>query len=455
MAREMTDFAALAAWPSVVFSLASEDPVAFLNLASRRVRGKPLLKQRVPRSNFQPQIVRVDELGSARFNGKVLFVLTNSFPYSTAGYAQRSHKLLQAIRSVGVDASAMTRLGYPLSIGRLPDRRADNIDNVLYKRAIPRYYPRSRMRQAEIMAQRIVAEAQENDISVLHTTTPWWNAVAVSWAAKQLSVPWVYEVRGLPEATWASTQPDEQGAIESEFFLRTREKENEAIASANLVITLSETLKQEILKREIGPHKLLVAPNSISKKEIGVGLASGDAKRRLGLPNAPLVGSITSLVEYEGLDTLISALEHLPDEIHVLLVGDGAARVDLEKLAKRKKVEHRVIFTGRRPADEIDLWYSALDVFVMPRICSVVTAQVTPIKALQAAAQGVPVVCSDLPALREVTAGEAEYVPAGDPSALAGGIKRALEMNRRVPPWIYSRTWDVVASSYLEAYSSL
>lgn len=451
----MADFAALASLPSVMFSLASEDPVAFLNLASRRVQGKPVVKQRVPKANFQPPIVSVEAVGAARFNGNALFVLTNSFPYSTAGYAQRSHKVIQAMQSVGVDASAMTRLGYPLSIGRVPVRRADDIDGVIYKRAIPRHYPRSRMRQAEIMAQCIVDEAQENDISVLHTTTPWWNAVAVSWAAKQLSVPWVYEVRGIPEATWASTQPDELGAIGSEYFRRTREKENEAIASANLVTTLSETLKQEILQRGIGVKKLLVAPNSISKEEIGGGLESGDAKRRLGLPDVPLVGSITSLVEYEGLGTLISALEHLPDEIHVLLVGDGTARIDLEKLAKRKKVEHRVIFTGRRPTDEIELWYSALDVFVVPRIRSVVTAQVTPIKALQAAAQGVPIVCSDLPALREVTAGEAEYVPAGDPSALAGGIRKSFAMKRRVPSWIYSRTWDAVATSYLEAYSSL
>lgn len=455
MARNMADFTAWAAWPSVMLALATEDPIGFLNLAARRVRGKPLFKHRAPKMDFRAPIASVGLNGSAQFNGKVLFVLTNSLPYSTAGYAQRSHDLLQAVQGAGVDVTAMTRLGYPLSIGRLPDQRTDTVDGVQYKRAIPRHFPRSRMRQAELMARRIVVEAQENDISVLHTTTPWWNAVAVSWAAKQLSIPWVYEVRGIPEATWASTQPNEQDALESKFFFRSRAKENEAIAAANLVITLSETSKQEILQRRIAGQNLLVAPNSISKRKIGTGLSPRDAKHQLKLPNVPLVGSVTSLVEYEGLETLILALEHLPPEVHVLLVGEGSAKSDLVTLSKQKQLEDRVIFAGHRPTEEIGLWYSALDVFVMPRTHSTVTEHVTPIKALQAAAHGVPVVCSDLPALREVTAGDAEYVPPGDPRALAGGIRKALGTERKVPSWIHSRTWEEIALRYLEGYSSL
>ena len=69
---------------------------------------------------------------------------------------------------------------------------------------------------------------------------------------------------------------------------------------------------------------------------------------------------------------------------------------------------------------------------------------VTPLKALQAQALGIPVIASDLPALREVTGGVESYVPGEDPKALAEAIA-GVEESDTGRNWAATRTWGMVS----------
>src|SRR5699024_4787124 len=84
---------------------------------------------------------------------------------------------------------------------------------------------------------------------------------------------------------------------------------------------------------------------------------------------------------------------------------------------------------GKQPATTIWKWYAALDIFVIPRKNQDVCRTVTPIKTLMAQANGVPVVASDLPALREVTGNKAIYFRAEYPQELAGAVQKYLDMD--------------------------
>ncbi len=76
--------------------------------------------------------------------------------------------------------------------------------------------------------------------------------------------------------------------------------------------------------------------------------------------------------------------------------------------------------------------------------------------ALEALACGVPVVASDIPVLREVTGGLAQYVPVGDVEALAATLRITLEADdagreeRRA--WAATFTWERCATQTLAAY---
>lgn len=429
-------------------------PRDFISNVSLRLLGRSIAPSATSAPRFPESLFRVPIVESERcaFNGRVLHVLTNSLPHSKGGYAFRSHHILQAQENAGVSAFAITRLGYPISVGKFPEGNVEVVDGVKYLRSLPAYFPFSVERQIEAQAESIYREAQRLGVSVLHVTTPWINAAAASIAARKLQIPWIYEVRGEPEGTWVASQPATSNPKLTEYYLKSRRKEEEAMHSAAAVVVLSEVSKS-VLKQRGVERPIVIAPNAVDREWKASKMPKEEARVSLGLPPRRYVGAVSSLVDYEGFDDLIKALHHLPKDIAALLVGDGKAASFLKNLAVSEGLADRVVFAGHQPRSDLSRWYSVLDVFAMPRKDYEVTRSVTPMKSLQAQAFGIPIVASDLPALREVTRGEASYVVPGDPANLAEAIRTALEESDPEPTGLPS--WDEVATTYLRLYGGL
>lgn len=390
---------------------------------------------------------------------RVLHFLTNSKPFTQSGYTVRSHHVLACQQAADIEVAALTRLAYPVLVGKFPGTVTQHIDGIAYHRMLPWNYPADLRSRDKSAIHHLIQHARDFDATVLHTTTDFKNAVIVAEAAAQLGVPWVYEVRGELENTWLSRQPaDKQDEAEaSEFYRLARAQETRYMQVADAVVALSDISREQLIRRGVEPGKIHVIPNAVEAEYIGRDFDRSAIRRELGLdPEATLVGTVTAVVDYEGLDVLIRALEHLPENVSALIVGDGTARPGLESLARELGLEDRVIFTGRQPSEDIWRWYATLDVFAVPRKDTLVCRTVTPIKPLTALALDVPVVASDLPALREVTGGRAEYVLAEDSEALAGGITRALSKGSQGGPvWARQRTWEANSSRYRLMYAGL
>lgn len=431
---------------------AVRNPAQFVSKVSTRLCGRSLNRPPSPDHKSRDFRVPIIPSTSGGRSDTVLHVLTNSLPYSSGGYAIRSHEILKAQRAAGIRTSAITRLGYPVSVGKLPEGAFELVDDLRYSRALPTVYPLTFCSQVCEYARWITQEAEEQGATILHTTTPWANAAATSLAAQKLGIPWIYEVRGEPEATWAAYQPTNSNPESTAYFRQSRFKEEEAMRAAAGVVALSETSATSLRARGIdGP--IAVAPNAVAPGWASMRMPAERAKYHLGLEPRRLVGAVSSIVEYEGFDELILALHYLPRDVAVLLVGDGTHLQALRELAEREELSDRVIFTGRQPADSIAPFYSALDVFVVPRRDSLVTRTVTPMKTLQAHAFGIPIVASDLPALREVTRGQAHYARQGEPMVLAAAINEALQEKAVPAPQL--PTWADVAGTYIDFYAGV
>lgn len=386
---------------------------------------------------------------------RVLHVLTNSKPFTNSGYTVRSHHVLECQQKAGIEVRAVTRLGYPVLVGKIPTSVEQRVGDIAYRRLLPWFYPASLKDRNKLAVRMIVAEAREMGATILHTTTDYMNAVVVAEAAKQLEIPWVYEVRGELESTWLSRQPEakQEEAEASEFYRLARAVETRCMQAASAVVALSEVSKQQLIGRGVAAEKISVVPNAVDEAEIGRTFDRKTIRRELGLDaNARIVGTVTAVVDYEGLDTLIAAMKHLPEDYTVLIVGDGAARPGLEKLAVDLGVTERVVFAGRQPSEDIWRWYAALDIFVVPRKDTKVTRTVTPIKPLTAMALDIPVVASDLPALREVTGERAVYVVPEGPEALARVVEGEAGVEQRGAQWASQRTWRANGQRYLAIY---
>ena len=395
-----------------------------------------------------------------RKNG-VLYVCGNSLPYTNSGYSKRTHALLSAIAQTGFPVAAQTRLNYPAEIGQPVFRMQNRIDGVDYFRDVEAVQPTTVTRYIRRSARGIQKRAKQANPMILHTTTGFPNAVVVSRAARDAGRPWIYEMRGEIEKTWLSA-PTKSGELRSEgseHYRRWREKELEAAKRAAGVVVLSEIARDDLITRGVEPEKILVAPNAVEESVFSYALSAEEAKQRVGVdPEKTTIGTVTSVVHYEGLETLIRVLPLLPITYEALIVGDGEDLNRLKQVAKNLDVSSRVHFAGRQPQAKALQWYRALDVFVVPRKDLPVCRTVTPIKPLAALALGIPVVTSDLPALREVTGGHATYFAADNPKELASAIidcRATGEDPLDARAWARNRTWPKNAANIVAFYQEV
>ena len=389
-------------------------------------------------------------------NPFVLHVLTNSLPPTPSGYPLRTHNSLKGQQELGIKVRAVTRLNYPLNVGRFSSGELEKVDGVEYFRVFA-----AGAKKDDKYRNRVSELCKSTGVNLLHTTTNYLNAAMTSAIAAQLRIPWIYEVRGEPESTWLSKMPKQlhAQARESEFYRFARDREILASRSASAVIVLSDVYREILVERGVNREKIFVVPNGVSAEDImrGKSYNKSELRASLGLPvDRTVIGIISSLVSYEGIDVLIGAAKTLPTDLDILIVGEGEQRRDLERMAAACGVADRVHFVGQVPRDEVWKWYAALDAFILPRHDQTVTRRVTPIKALQAQAYGVPVVASDLPAIREITGNLETYFPAGNADALSAAIIETVARNDdpvRRKHWAGLHEWKTIARKYEAIYA--
>ena len=182
--------------------------------------------------------------------------------------------------------------------------------------------------------------------------------------------------------------------------------------SQTIAATLSEML----------PHQeVRVVPGGVDLARFGR-VCRDEARKALGLPaDIRVVGSVGRLEPVKGHKTLIEALPYLPDDMVVVVVGQGSEANGLKDRAATLGVADRVRFLGHR--DDVDRLMPAFDVFCLPSF-----SEGLPRVVMEAQAAGVPIVASDVGSVRQaVDPDTGRLIAPGDPAALADTL-RALTL---------------------------
>jgi glycosyltransferase involved in cell wall biosynthesis len=136
------------------------------------------------------------------------------------------------------------------------------------------------------------------------------------------------------------------------------------------------------------------------------------------------------LVDKKGVDVLLRALALLPDPVHLVIVGDGPLRRDLDELATSLGVAGRAEFLGKQTRQEVMAQFARAAVVVLPsQVGGGGDQDGVPVVLAEAIAAGVPVVASRLGGIAEHLAdGTTAWLAApGVPESLAGALKAALD----------------------------
>nr|WP_314542796.1 TIGR04063 family PEP-CTERM/XrtA system glycosyltransferase [uncultured Massilia sp.] len=397
---------------------------------------------------------------------RVLHVLDHSIPLHS-GYTFRTRSILREQRALGWETFHVT--GSKQHSGELLEESVDGLHFYRTKAGTGALSKLPVLNQLEVidgLAKRLAEIIPQVKPDVLHAHSPSLNAIAALRAGKKFGIPVVYEVR----AFWEDAAVDHGTSTENGLrYKLTRALETYALKRADAVTTICEGLRKDIVARGIPADKVTVIPNAVDIDKFSVGgSADLQLKDKLGLSGSRLIGFIGSFYAYEGLDVLLRAVPKLaarmPD-LRVLLVGGGPQDQQLRRLAKDLNIEDKVVFTGRVPHDQVNAYYDLLDVLVYPRLSMRLTDLVTPLKPLEAMAQGRILAASDVGGHLELIADGKTGVlfRADDPDSLADKVGALLEAQQQWPALRQAgreyveteRNWPVSVARYKKIYGRL
>ncbi len=360
---------------------------------------------------------------------RILHILDHSLPLHS-GYTFRTAAIVREQQQLGWETFHLTSAKQGVSL-----QLEETVDGLHFFRTVPDAAGWARwpvINQISIvwgLRRRLLEVIEPLRPDVLHAHSPALNGLAALPIARRYRLPLVYEMR----ASWEDAAVDHGATTEGSLRYRlSRALETHVLRKSTQITTICEGLRQDILARGIDPAKVTVIPNAVQVEQFHFGDPPDEVLRaELGLTGATVVGFIGSFYGYEGLDLLLAAIARLADarpELRVLLVGGGFQEEALRTQAQTLGIANRVVFTGRVPHDQVNRYYDLIDVLAYPRHRIRLTDLVTPLKPLEAMAQGRIFVASDVGGHRElIRDGETGFLfPAGDAAALAATLERVL-----------------------------
>jgi PEP-CTERM/exosortase A-associated glycosyltransferase len=397
---------------------------------------------------------------------RILHVLDHSIPLHS-GYTFRTRAILREQRRLGWETFHLTSPKHSAPGG--PEEVVEGLHfyRTSWKPGVLGRVPA--LREAALMratARRLGEVARAVRPDILHAHSPVLDALPALWVGRSLGIPVVYEVRAFWEDAAADHGTGREGGPR---YRLTRAVESFALRRADAVTTICEGLRSDIVARGIAGEKVTVIPNAVDIDKFIAGREpDGPLQQRLGLAGAVVLGFIGSFYAYEGLPLLVEALPRMlavDQRVRVLLVGGGPQDAELQRLVAARGLADKVVFAGRVPHSEVQRYYDLVDVLVYPRLSMRLTELVTPLKPLEAMAQGRMLAASDVGGHRElIKDGETGILfKAGDPAALAAKVLALLADRPRWPRMRLAarsfveteRNWAASVRRYARVYGGL
>lgn len=406
---------------------------------------------------------------NSRISNRIVHLVKESRPELSNGFTSRSHKNFLAEKQAGLEPIVITEPGFP---NNNSGTKREYVDGILHIRLgfgkvdysnLPVDYFN------QLFADLAYEEIKKLRPQVIHASSGrrGYDTALVGLALKEKTgIPLVYEVRSFFEANWTdNTLLEDSG----EIFENRMKMERICMDGADRILTICETMKNNLIERGIKSEKIGVIPNAVDLEHFLPMDRNGELAAEYGLGDIKTFGYVSNMDHYrESQETLIEAMAVLKSRgtlAKCVLVGGGPRKNMLEQLAIDLGVQNEVLFTGPVDHKLIDQYYSLIDVFVVPRIRERAATFVTPLKPFEAMAERKPVITSDLPALLEITNAPERGLSfsSGDAASLADSIELLFKdssLRDRLAAagrsWVENeRTWDLNGERYVSEFSTL
>ena len=294
----------------------------------------------------------------------------------------------------------LTKKGHEIRVLTVSEKLKSHVEgNIYYIKSLPlgAIYPDVRM-PVSSHHHRFIQELINWKPDLIHSQCEFFSYQFASYIARQTGAHIVHTYHTLYEQYVTYIFPSQQiGA----FFVGKLSKYR--LRKADAVV--APTAKVETVLKNYGlRNPIHVVPSGIALEQHKKRITEEERKRKrseLGIPNDALVllnlgrlGTEKNLTEVVELFAVARAQNN---KLVLLIVGDGPARKELEETAERLAVKDFVIFTGMVAPEEVHAFYQLGDVFV-----SASTSETQGLTYVEAAANGLPLLCRRDPCLDDV-----------------------------------------------------
>jgi glycosyltransferase involved in cell wall biosynthesis len=193
--------------------------------------------------------------------------------------------------------------------------------------------------------------------------------------------------------------------------------------NADIVLPVTQVLADYIVAQGVPRERILVIPNGINKDHYRNLPSTEEAKSKLALKGKLVIGFTGFVREWDRLDRIVRWIARQPVEVgaHLLVIGDGPARSDIESCASALGVRNRLTFTGVVRREEVPALAMAFDIALQTAL----VPYASPLCLFEYLALAKAIVAPDQPNHHEILMDRVDCV-LYDPES-ESGIERALD----------------------------
>jgi len=227
-----------------------------------------------------------------------------------------------------------------------------------------------------------------------------------------------------------------------------QERRLASLERAAAILAVSRSTADELVDRGVDPDRVHVTPNGLSR----LPPPPPDSPH----PGGRFILAVGSLEPRKGHEVLLRAVAMAGlQDVKLVFAGPTAGRAaTLRSLARELGLGERLRILGRVDDRVLSGLYRDAALLCLPSL-----GEGFGLPVLEALGAGLPVVASDLPAIREVAGEAAVLVPPGRPDTLAGVLRRVLgdprlaaRLRELGPARASSFTWEATAEATVAAY---
>jgi len=232
--------------------------------------------------------------------------------------------------------------------------------------------------------------------------------------------------------------------------------EKRILRNADKVIVINEKLREYAINMGADPEKTCVVRAGIDLERFNPEINGKEIREKYGIKDDDIVLFFMGwLYHFSGLKEVAIELSKIKDNtIKLLIVGDGDAFKDLQRIKERYNMEDKIILAGKQPYDNIPKFIASSDICLLPAYKNEVMKNIVPIKMYEYMVMRKPVIATSLPGIMKEFGKDNGVIYVDRPEDV---LKKAVELikdnrieeeGRKARKFVEKYSWDNITDEF-------